>query len=119
MANESLIGASIVVQKDVPQTLQESLVTNTVVVQKDIPQTLQESLITNSIVVQKDIPQTLQESFVTSTVVKGQISESNRCVIVNGVGSTINQFKSNTLWCDGAFSKVIVQPGISNSQIVI
>jgi hypothetical protein len=120
MANESLTSASVVVQQDTPQTLQETFIAETAVVAKDVPQTLQETFITETAAVhQSDVPMTMQETFIASTVVKGQIGESKRCVIVAGVGSTFNQLKSNTLWCDGAFSRVIVQPGINNSQVVI
>lgn len=51
MANETLTGNTIVVYKEIPQTLQESILNTTIIIQKDIPQTLQESLLNTTIVV--------------------------------------------------------------------
>ena len=113
MANETLTGSSVVINADIPQTIQETLLQTSNVIDKDIVQTIQETLIQTSNVIEKDIPQTIQETSIGITSVIGQVGEKVNTGLVNTglvIGKSLGKVFSNF----GAIKIVI-----PNSQIVI
>jgi|ERR1035437_4745719 hypothetical protein len=122
MANESLIGGTLIVQKDIPQTSQESFSADTVAVhQVDTPQTIQEPLISVTPILQKDTPQTIQEPLLYLSIIKSQVIDIIRRCMVSNKETSINNMSTtpSNIWIDKGMVKVIVQNGIPNSQIVI
>ena len=91
----------------------ETLDSSTVVVNLDIPQTLQETILTTTEVVNKDIPQTLQETNLSVTAVVGQVGEKVQTGLVTTglvIGKSLN----------GVFNNFgIIKIIVPNSQITI
>ena len=113
MANETLDTSTLVVNLDIPQTIQETILTTTEVVDKDVPQTIQETITGVTNVVEKDIPQTIQETSLSLTAVLGQIGEKvSTGVVITGltIGKSLN----------GVFNNFgVIKISVPNSQITI
>ena len=113
MANETLTGSSVVINADIPQTIQETLLQTSNVIDKDIVQTIQETIVSTSTVIDKDIPQTIQETSIGITSVIGQVGEKVNTGLVN-TGLVIGK-SLGKVFCNFGIIKIV----ITNSQVVI
>lgn len=113
MANETLDTSTVVVNQDIPQTIQETLLRTTEVIDKDISQTLQETIVRTTSVLDKDIPQTIQETNLSVTAVLGQVGEKVQTgIVATGlvIGKSLN----------GIFNNFgVIKISVPNSQIII
>jgi len=118
MANESLDNSTVIVELEIPQTLQEQLLTTSVIQSFDIPQTLLESEDTISLIKQLDISSTLDEKYGSLTVVVGQGEGFKKNILTSDKISLDNQISSNEIWVEHGIPHVIIQKNVDNNQNV-
>lgn len=98
----------------------EQLNSSTVIVNSDIPQTLEEKLLQTSTIVNKDIPQTVEEKMLQTTVVVGQIGDNQRAYIYENNASSVNLTNGTNLFIDfTGKQRVIVMINIVDSQLAV
>ena len=109
MANESLNSASLVVECNIPQTLDEKFVKTSLVVECDIAQTLDEKLVKASIVVECNNANTLEERVINSSLVVAQVNENNTTVLVGSIACNDNEQQGDSsLFCFSGISGILI-----------